>query len=101
MAERTVFYGLGGNQLACRMAIKGRDDQHLSTACRHNIRANNLIGFRAEARDFFHFLRDTVDLESGLKVMYGIDGARVPEEIVVPDLQGYLGSGPVRDKSGD
>ena len=26
------------------MAIKGRDDKHLSTACRHNIRANNLIG---------------------------------------------------------
>ena len=26
------------------MAIKGRDNQHLSTACRHNIAANNLIG---------------------------------------------------------
>ena len=26
------------------MAIKCRDDQHLSTACCHNIRANNLIG---------------------------------------------------------
>ena len=44
MAERTVFYGSGCNQLACRMTIKGRDNQHLSTACCHNIGTNNLIG---------------------------------------------------------
>ncbi len=64
------------------------------------VRANNLLGFRSEARDFFHFLRDTVDPEAGLKVMYGIDGTRVPDERVLPHLAGYLGSGPVRVGNG-
>lgn len=64
------------------------------------VRANNLIGFRSEARDFFHFLRDTVDPEVGLKVMYGIDGSRVPDEAVLAHLGGYLGSGPVRVGNG-
>lgn len=64
------------------------------------VRANNLIGFRSEARDFFHFLRDTVDLEVGLKVMYGIDGSRVPDETELPHLAGFAGSGPVRIGNG-
>lgn len=64
------------------------------------VRANNLIGFHSEARDFFHFLRDTVDPEVGLKVMYGIDGSRVPDEEVLTHLAGYRDSGPVRIGNG-
>ncbi len=64
------------------------------------VRANNLLGFRSEARDFFHFLRDTVDLEAGLKVMYSIDGGEVPEERVLSHLRGFAGSGPVRVGNG-
>lgn len=64
------------------------------------VRANNLIGFRSEARDFFHFLRDTVDPDVGLRVMYGIDGSRVPDEVELAHLSGYRGSGPVRIGNG-
>lgn len=64
------------------------------------VRANNLIGFHSEARDFFHFLRDTVDPDVGLRVMYGIDGSRVPDETELGHLAGYRGSGPVRIGNG-
>lgn len=64
------------------------------------VRANNLIGFHSEARDFFHFLRDTVDVDVGLKVMYGIDGSRVPDEVELSHLAGYRGSSPVRIGNG-
>ena len=60
------------------------------------IRAAHLIGLRDEARDFFHFVRDTIDLEEGLRVMYAVDGARVPPERELAWLRGYRGSGPVR-----
>ena len=64
------------------------------------IRAANLIGYRAEARDFYHFLRDAVDAEVGLKLMYTIDGAEVPEERVLGHLSGALRSSPVRVGNG-
>lgn len=64
------------------------------------IRAANLIGYRTEARDFYHFLRDAVDAEAGLKLMYTIDGAEVPEERELPHLRGALGSSPVRVGNG-
>lgn len=64
------------------------------------IRAANLIGYRAEAREFYHFLRDAVDADVGLKLMYTIDGREVPEERELPHLRGALGSAPVRIGNG-
>ena len=64
------------------------------------IRATNLIGFGAEARDFYHFVRDAVDTEVGLRLMYTIDGKEVPEERTLPHLHGALGSAPVRIGNG-
>ena len=64
------------------------------------VRANNLIGFTEEARDFFHFIRDTVNPAAGLRVMYGIDGGPVPEEQTLDHLAGYDDSGPVRIGNG-
>ena len=35
-------------------------------------------GRTAEAREYFHFVRDVLDNEQGLQVMYTVDGRRVP-----------------------
>jgi alpha,alpha-trehalase len=64
------------------------------------IRAANLLGFTAEARDFFHFLRDTLDPARGLQVMYAIDGQPVPGERVLEHLSGHQGSRPARTGNG-
>ncbi|MEZ4313726.1 MAG: glycoside hydrolase family 15 protein [Polyangiaceae bacterium] len=64
------------------------------------MRAANLLGFTAEARDFFHFIRDTIDPKDGLQVMYSVDGGPVPEERILPHLKGYRGSLPVRIGNG-
>ena len=64
------------------------------------VRSNNLVGCRAEARDFFHFIRDTINGAGGLEVMYSIDGRRVPEEEELEHLRGYRGSQPVRIGNG-
>ncbi len=65
-----------------------------------SIRAMNLLGYRSEARDFFHFVRDNMHSRDGLKVMYAIDGAPVPHEQHLPELSGHAGSGPVRIGNG-
>lgn len=64
------------------------------------IRAANLIGFADEAAEFFHFVRDAVDVQDGLGVMYAVDGAPVPEEVELDHLAGYAGSRPVRVGNG-
>lgn len=64
------------------------------------IRAANLIGFGAEARDFYHFIRDAVDMEAGLQLMYTIDGRGVPDEVELAHLRGAFGSAPVRVGNG-
>lgn len=64
------------------------------------VRSNNLVGCRTEARDFFHFIRDTISTDNGLEVMYAIDGKRVPEEEEIHHLRGYRQSGPVRIGNG-
>ncbi|MFP6664060.1 MAG: glycoside hydrolase family 15 protein [Deltaproteobacteria bacterium] len=64
------------------------------------VRSNNLVGCRSEARDFFHFIRDTIDGTGGLEVMYAIDGSRVPAEEELEHLRGFRGSGPVRIGNG-
>ncbi|MBX3263718.1 MAG: glycoside hydrolase family 15 protein [Labilithrix sp.] len=64
------------------------------------IRATNLIGYGAEARDFYHFLRDSVDDKVGLELMYTVDGERVPEERELDHLAGSFDSRPVRIGNG-
>jgi alpha,alpha-trehalase len=63
------------------------------------VRAANIIGSVDEARDFFHFVRDTLE-DDELKVMYAVDGRAVPEERILSHLSGYAGSVPVRVGNG-
>lgn len=60
------------------------------------IRAENLVGYSHEAREFFYFIRDAVDVERGLEVVYAVDGHRVPDEQILPELSGFADSRPVR-----
>jgi GH15 family glucan-1,4-alpha-glucosidase len=64
------------------------------------IRSANLIGYGAEARDFYHFLRDAVDRDAGLQLMYTVDGQAVPPEEELAHLAGSFGSRPVRIGNG-
>jgi alpha,alpha-trehalase len=64
------------------------------------IRAMNLIGYAGEARHFFHFVRDTIDLRGGLDLMVAVDGSDVPAEVVLPHLRGHRGRAPVRVGNG-
>ncbi|MDD9938647.1 MAG: glycoside hydrolase family 15 protein [Myxococcales bacterium] len=64
------------------------------------IHAANRIGYRHEAREFFHFVRDALEESPQLEVMYTIDGARVPTEEELPHLSGYADSKPVRIGNG-
>lgn len=64
------------------------------------IRAANLLGFGEEARDFYHFLRDTVDDDVGLELMMTVDGGRVPIEAELGHLAGSFGARPVRIGNG-
>jgi len=64
------------------------------------VRAGNLLGFSAEARDFFHFVRDALAPSPSLRVMYSIDGQEVPEERTIATLGGHRGSAPVRVGNG-
>ncbi|MBK8214763.1 MAG: glycoside hydrolase family 15 protein [Myxococcales bacterium] len=64
------------------------------------VRATNLLGYHAEARAFFHFVRDAVSLERGLELMYSVDGGPVPAELELGHLCGALGARPVRIGNG-
>jgi GH15 family glucan-1,4-alpha-glucosidase len=64
------------------------------------IRACNLLGYEREAREFFHFVRDTLEQRRELQVMYTVDGQPVPEERSLPHLRGWAGSSPVRVGNG-
>ena len=60
------------------------------------VRALNLIGCEKEAREFFYYVRDCLERDDGLRVMYAIDGLDVPEERILDHLSGFAGSRPVR-----
>ncbi|MEM9454628.1 MAG: glycoside hydrolase family 15 protein [Myxococcota bacterium] len=64
------------------------------------IRAQNVLGYASEAREFFHFLRTALDADQTLRVMYTVDGRPVPTEQTLPHLRGFAGSGPVRVGNG-
>lgn len=60
------------------------------------IRSMNLIGYGAEALQFFQFLRHCLERRGHLDLMVSLDGNDVPEEEILDHLAGYAGSGPVR-----
>jgi GH15 family glucan-1,4-alpha-glucosidase len=64
------------------------------------VRAANLLGCNREAREFFHFVRDTLERDRELHIMYAVDGGRVPDEQTRDHLRGYRGSRPVRIGNG-
>ena len=64
------------------------------------VRAANLLGCRSEAREFFHFVRDTLERDRKLQIMYTIDGGRVPDERTLDHISGYRGCKPVRVGNG-
>ncbi|MEM8608196.1 MAG: glycoside hydrolase family 15 protein [Myxococcota bacterium] len=64
------------------------------------VRAANLLGCDREARDFFHFVRDTLEGDSQLHIMYAVDGGRVPDEATLEHFAGFKGSRPVRIGNG-
>ena len=64
------------------------------------VRAANLLGCTAEAREFFHFVRDTLERYRKLQIMYAVDGSRVPDERTLDHLTGYRGCKPVRVGNG-
>jgi len=54
------------------------------------------LGFDWEANDFFCFVADVAERDEELQIMYGIGGERDLTERILPHLEGYLGSRPVR-----
>lgn len=64
------------------------------------VRAANLLGCNREAREFFHFVRDTLERDGELHIMYAVDGGRVPDERALQHFAGYRGSKPVRIGNG-
>ena len=64
------------------------------------VRAANLLGCNREAREFFHFVRDTLERDRELHIVYAVDGGRVPDEQTLDNFAGYRGSRPVRIGNG-
>lgn len=65
-----------------------------------SVRAANLIGFGQEARDYFHFMRESLAEHDAFHIMLTVDGKLVPPESEVPNVAGYRNSGPVRVGNG-
>jgi GH15 family glucan-1,4-alpha-glucosidase len=65
------------------------------------IRAANLIGYGTEAREYFHFVRETLeDRDNVLHIMYSVDGSEVPPERILERFDGFRDSQPVRIGNG-
>ena len=61
------------------------------------------IGFTEEASEFMHFIErrcHEMQADGTLNLMYGIDGRHELHEEVLPHLEGYRGSSPVRIGNG-
>jgi len=57
------------------------------------------LGYTGEAAAFMRWMMarcDELEPDGSLQIMYGIDGRRVMDEELLPHLEGYLGSRPVR-----
>jgi GH15 family glucan-1,4-alpha-glucosidase len=54
------------------------------------------LGFDWEADDFFNFIADVAEDEDDLQVLYGVQGERRLDELVLPHLSGYENARPVR-----
>ncbi|MDX2730364.1 glycoside hydrolase family 15 protein [Streptomyces sp. PA03-2a] len=54
------------------------------------------IGFRGEADAFLGWVLDAFEYSRRPRIMYGLDGSPVPDEVEDGELEGYLRSGPVR-----
>src|SRR5262249_54732243 len=54
------------------------------------------IGFNGEANAFLGWVLDAFEQSRQPRIMYTVDGARVPDEVIDSLLAGYRGSGPVR-----
>jgi GH15 family glucan-1,4-alpha-glucosidase len=62
--------------------------------------ALDTLGFDWEADDFFCFIADVAERSDDLQIMYGIDGEKDLSEEILPHLQGYMNSRPVRIGNG-
>lgn len=55
------------------------------------------LDYFGEAHDFLHFFKRTCDCPADqLQILYGIDGGWLQREDILPHLEGYRGSRPVR-----
>ena len=57
------------------------------------------LGYTSEAADFMRWMMarcEELEPDGSLQIMYGIDGRHAIEEAVLPHLEGYMGSRPVR-----
>ena len=64
------------------------------------IRAANRIGYAHEAAEFFNFVRDALEAQPSLQVMYSIKGGPAPAEETLDHLSGFRDSRPVRIGNG-
>jgi GH15 family glucan-1,4-alpha-glucosidase len=62
--------------------------------------ALDTLGFDWEAEDFFCFIADVAERSDDLQIMYGIDGEKDLSEELLPHMQGYMNSRPVRIGNG-
>lgn len=61
------------------------------------------LGYTGEARRFMQWVEercDELNPDGSLQIMYGIDGRHRLEESILPNLEGYRGSSPVRVGNG-
>ena len=58
------------------------------------------LGFDWEANDFFCFVVDCAERDDELQIMYGVDGERHLDELILDHLDGYGGARPVRIGNG-
>ncbi|MFF2432666.1 glycoside hydrolase family 15 protein [Streptomyces sp. NPDC058107] len=54
------------------------------------------IGFRGEADAFLGWVLDALEYSRRPRIMYGLDGSPVPDEVEDSELEGYRRSAPVR-----